>query len=453
MNEVFVDFINQGIKLHKEGKFDEAEAIYNRVLNRKHFEEDLLYLLADLYLRKEFNGLAINLLFNLLQNNPKHAAAWLNLGVGFRKENFYNEAKQAWRKAIEHGGETAEVCNNMAGLYADHAEPEKAIEWCDKAIKLSNSPDILWQKSLALLSMRDWAEGWALYESRQKLEAWSPRTEIDVPMWDFKVTDHLYIHGEQGVGDEIMFLSCIEEVFPLVNRLTIEVNEKVAHVVKKTWPNVNVITEPVKGDYTAKIPLGSLTCHFRKNGEFPGTAFLKPDPDRVKYYRKELNRLGKGPHIALAWFGGSKQTRVDERSISLNMLKPIMDEYTCVSGQYEHTNPMLSSEREKNKLPKLNDHCVGLDMAEQAAFFMACDAVVTVQQTAVLVAGAVGTPCYVLTPGRPSWVMGVKGDDLPWFKSVKLFRRTNEWEDVIERVKKELDANFRGVSILKQANA
>jgi hypothetical protein len=442
MNDVYQEVLNEALALHKQGRFDEAEDIYNRLLNRKNFEEPILFLLADLYLRKEYNGLAINLLSNLLQNNPKHAMAWCNLGVGFRKENQYDFAKSAWMRAIEVGGETVEVCSNLAGLYADRAMPDKAIEWCDRALKLDPSNvEAHWQKALATLTMKRWKEGWKLYEYRQKLASWDSRKSINAPLWDGKPVDHLYIHGEQGVGDEVMFASMLPYVTN-AKRVTIEVNTKMAALIKQTWPEWTVVTEETPGDYDAKIPIGSLNVLFDKFNE---GAYLSPSPERVAFYRAELEKLGPGPYIALTWMGGAKVTRVEDRSIRLEELRPIMDAFTCVSGQYSDTNPMIESERAKAGLHKINDESTGLDLHEQAALFAAVDAVVTVQQTAVHVAGAVGTKTYAMISSHPHWRYGVEGEKLPWYDSVRLFRQKDSWSKVVsmifEALKNDLGAN------------
>lgn len=448
MNDVYQQFLDKAVSLHQQGKLDEAEVIYNRILNRKNFEEVLLFLLSDLYIRKGYSGLAINLLSGLLMNNPDHAQAYCNLGVAYRKENFYDLAKGAWLKAIEKGGETAEVCSNLASLYADHAQPEKALEWCEKALKLDpDSTETKWHKALALLTLGNWEKGWKHYEVRQQLESWESRKTITVPLWDFKKTNHLYIHGEQGVGDEIMFASVIPDVLKLAEKITVEVNPAVAGIIRQTWPQLHVVTEETLGDYTAKIPIGSLASRFRTIS-FPGEPYLTPNPERVKFYREELEKLGSPPYIALAWFGGSKATRVEERSAAIADLQPIRDKYTCVSAQYTHTNEILEPQRIEAGLPKINDECVGLDLAEQAALFKAVDAVVTVQQTASHVGGAVGAKTYVMVSAFPDWRHGVNTDSMPWYKSVKLFRRKPEetWEPTVKRILEALDADFRKLS-------
>ncbi len=443
MKDVFQEALQTAVSMHKESRFDEAADIYNRLLNRKPFDETVTFLLSDLYLRKEYNGLAINLLTNLLQNKPKHSQAWCNLGVGFRKENAYDNAKAAWMKAIEIAGETVEVCSNLAGLYSDRAQPEKAIEWCDKALKIApDNTESKWQKALALLTMRRWNEGWDLYESRTELPTWDSRKTIDAPRWDGKEVEHLYIHGEQGIGDEVMFASMLPYVTN-AKRVTIEVNPALAGLIKQTWPEYTVITKESEATekYDAKIPIGSLNRMFSKFNE---GAYLSPDPDRVKFYRGELEKLGPGPYVALTWMGGMKATRIEDRSFNLETLRPIMNAYTCVSAQYSHTNPMIEQEREAAGLAKINDQCIGRDLAEQAALFAAVDAVVTVQQTAVHVAGAVGANTYAMIGSHPHWRYGVEGSKLPWYDSVRLIRQKDEWSKVVSVVLDKLQTDLGG---------
>jgi tetratricopeptide (TPR) repeat protein len=444
-------FLQDGLDLHKKGDFKQALFHYNRLLNLNPFDETLLFLTSDAYMREEHNGLAICLLSTLLQHNPERADAWCNLGTAFRKENFRSEAKDCWTKALELAGDTVEVCSNMASLYADAGQPTMAIFWLTKALKID--PDNIqahWLKALALLTQSKWHTAWDEYEYRTKLENWDSRKTLDIPRWDGKPVSHLYIHGEQGVGDEIMFLSLINEVIPHAKKITLEVHKKVAELARQTWPDIHVITKETAGDYDAKIPIGSLATLYRRNKmQFSGKPYLTPSPERVEYYRQELKKLGEAPYIGVTWIGGLKATRIEDRSIPAAQIKAFQ-KFTCVSVQYEDTNPMISAERESIGLHKINDLCVGGDLAEQAALFKALDAVITVQQTAVHVAGAVGTPCYVMLNDSPQWRYGLD-ETMPWYESVKLYRKNPDWP--ITKIIEELDAHFSGIYGTKQKAA
>lgn len=445
MSDVYNDLFQEALSLHKQGKLDEAELIYNRLLNRTPFQEELTFLVADLYLRKEYNGLAINLLSNLLQNNPQHHGAWCNLGVGFRKEDKVEFAKAAWKRALAIQGDSAEVCSNMAGLYADHAEPDQALHWIDRALAVApENVEAHWLKALSLLTLKRWEEGWNHYEWRQKLQSWDSRPQIKASLWDGSPVERLYIHGEQGVGDEVMFACALP--FVKAKHITLEVNPKVANLMRKSFPDFEVVTDP-SGEHDAKVPIGSLIGRYGFNPE----PYLKPDPWKVIEYRKRLEALGPGPYVALTWVGGTKATRAQDRSISLSMLKPLMSEYTCVSAQYEDSNPYIGPEREQAGLPKVDEP--GMDLHDQAALFKAVDAVVTVQQTAVHVAGAVGARTYALIGSHPHWRYGVEGDRLPFYKDVRLYRKQTTWEEALQRLKAELDADFGRVPRAEQEAA
>lgn len=439
-------FVKQAIAFHKEGKFDEAELIYNRVLNRAPFHEDLVFLLADLYMRKEYNGLGVNLLEGLVGRNPTHPHAWCNLGVGYRKENDYTNAMRCWNRSIEVAGETPEVCNNIAGLYADRGEPDRALSWLEKSLKMRpQDVEGNWLKALALLALKRWDEGWKHYEWRRKLPNWDSRPTISAPEWDGSYVDWLYIHGEQGVGDEVMFACALP--FVKAKHVTVEVHPKVAPLIQKSFPEFDVVTHEMPGEYDAKIPIGSLVRMLGLNPQ----PYLNPDPWRVEFYREELKKLGPGPYVAVTWVGGAKMTRVEDRSIGLDRLKPILDAYTCVSAQYHDNNPIVEKQRKAAGLAKINDESTGNDLHEQAALLAAVDAVVTVQQTAVHVAGGVGAKTYALIGRRPHWRYGTEGSRLAFYQSVRLYRQGEDWP--IEQLKADLDADLRSVPRAKQATA
>lgn len=452
MNPAYIALLNEGLSHHQAGRYPQAANIYNGLLNAFPLEENVCLFLSDIYLRQEHSGLATHILWNMLRECPLNHQAWHLLGVAYRKENKFDQALEAWNKSIEIGGESVEVCSNLAGIYSDRAMPKEALPWLDKALKLDpENYHALWSKALALLTLRQWDEGWKLYDSRFKLETWSSRPKVDAPIWDGNPVGHLYIHGEQGIGDEIMFASCLP--FVRAGKVTLEVNERVVGVMRSTWPDFEVVETETPGDYDAKIPIGSLPRLFG----FNPSPYLKPRQDRVEFYRSELQKLGPGPYVAVAWSGGSKQTRALDRSMSLIDLAPVLKRFTCISAQYSHIEPrfaeIIRQEREQNGLLEINHESTGADIHEQAALFKAVDAVVTVQQTAVHVAGGVGAKCHALISDCPHWRYGAEGDAMPWYGSVKLHRKRGQWKPLVEEVTEELNADFRNLPRAEQRAA
>lgn len=451
MNQIIQQQLEKGYKAHLEGRLDEAEMLYNSILNNDMENYQLLYLLGNVYSQKGYNGVAVNLLVNCLNAKPDFQLAWIDMGVALKKENRDDLARAAWERA-ESIGEHHEIYVNQATLYADSGEPEKAIPLCDKSIKMLKDKDeksypalasAHWNKALALLSLQRWKEAWVEHHWRKQLkDVWNPRDKIVAPDWDGKSVENLYLHGEQGKGDEIMYLSMLKEVLPLAKNIVLEVNDAVAPLIRMLeYPNVTVVTGQDEAvnlgiKFNAKYALGDLGFLFRNSADaFDGKPYLKADPERVEYYKNELNKLGPGPYVGVAWIGGTKSTRIHKRTIGLDYWDRLLKGVTAVSLQY---GDFGDAEANKHGIATFGEASNGRDLAEQAALIEACDYVVTVAQTVVHLAGALGKKAYVMVCNAPSWRYGAEsvGNKMPWYGSVELVRQGKE-EDmkaVIDRV-------------------
>ncbi|NJN00263.1 MAG: glycosyltransferase family 9 protein [Aquincola sp.] len=80
------------------------------------------------------------------------------------------------------------------------------------------------------------------------------------------------------------------------------------------------------------------------------------------------------------------------------------------------------------------------DLDEFAALISALDLVITVCNTTVHYAGALGKPVWVMTPKVPEWRYGLTFESMPWYPSSRLFRQTEagDWVSVLDRIGTEL---------------
>jgi len=71
-----------------------------------------------------------------------------------------------------------------------------------------------------------------------------------------------------------------------------------------------------------------------------------------------------------------------------------------------------------------------------AAQVAAMDLIVSISNTTVHVAGALGVPAWVLLPNAPMWRWMIDRDDTPWYPLVRLFRQNKrgDWPGVMEKV-------------------
>ena len=114
-----------------------------------------------------------------------------------------------------------------------------------------------------------------------------------------------------------------------------------------------------------------------------------------------------------------------------------------INLQYGNTSEDIA---EINKKPDIqihdwedNDPLQNLD--NQAALISALDLVITIDNSTLHMAGAVGTPTWGLLPYVPDWRWPrAFGDFPPLYRSVRLFRQKqlSEWAPVLQEVEQSL---------------
>lgn len=93
------------------------------------------------------------------------------------------------------------------------------------------------------------------------------------------------------------------------------------------------------------------------------------------------------------------------------------------------------------RLPNFHDIGAGVQtMDETAEAVKALDLLLTVDTSVAHVAGALGTPTWLLLPFYSDWRWHYEREDSPWYPSMRLFRAKfgADWSEVIARVNGEL---------------
>lgn len=433
--------LEQALESHRAGDLNAAAGVYNQVLNCDPHNYQVLYLMGDLCVRQKCNGMAINLLLNSIAQHPL-MEAYTALGCAYKFENMPDKAAEAWEKGLKMQ-ETAELWNNLASLHSDNGRPEQALQYVARALAMEpNNPNVLWNQSLALLTMEKYDEAWKNHDQRfdPQVQQGSHRRHHNCPIWDGTPNLRLAVHGEQGVGDEIMFLSMLPDVLERCPEVVIEVEPRLMDLVERSFGIPVYGNEKAmaahEAPFDAMTALGSLGGFFRNDlKDFPGTPYLKADPERVEFWRRQYAMQGPGPYIGIGWAGGTKETRAHHRTINPHLLK-FCAKGTPVSLQYGDGAEPVAKEAGFAFYPE----SIGRNIDEQAAMIMACDIVVTTPQTLVHLSGALGKRTLVLTPAYASWRYGLR-DRMAWYSCVELFRqdKENDWAKPLADVKREID--------------
>ena len=131
------DLLQQGLTLHQQGKFKEAQPIYEQVLRIQPNNFNALYLMGSLFAQTKRNLQAVELLKKTLQINPNHAVAYCNLGNVLSELRHLEDALINYNKAISLNPDFADAYNNRGIALEELKRLKDALVSYDKAINLN----------------------------------------------------------------------------------------------------------------------------------------------------------------------------------------------------------------------------------------------------------------------------------------------------------------------------
>jgi hypothetical protein len=272
------------------------------------------------------------------------------------------------------------------------------------------------------------------------------------PLWDGSSLKGktLFVQAEQGIGDEIMFASCLEEVINQADLCIVECDERLVPLFARSFLKAMVIKHiSSKDTYPTDLPpvdmrisIGSLPSFLRPNlSSFPQKkSYLISDVHKVEYWRNRIAELGKGLKIGISWRGGITPLVIRRRSIVLEQWSKLFSipGIHFINLQYGDCKDELAEAKEKLGITihDWEDADPLKDLDGFAAQISALDMVISVDNSTVHMAGALGVPVWVLLPFVCDWRWMRKIDDTPWYTTVRLFRQTSlgDWDGVFEHV-------------------
>ncbi|QCI13817.1 tetratricopeptide repeat protein [Pseudomonas putida] len=416
--------------LEGSGRSTELEALLIDALERfTHPKEQsqTLTLLGQLYYGQAKFHDAVGCYQLGLQMTPENTTQLLNLAVTLEQLGRYAESLPYYKRLLALEPEHASAHNNIA---------------------------------INLLKLGEFEAGWEYYEWRWPAVQPEHYQEFAIPRWTGEplTGKTLLVWAEQGIGDHIMFASMLNELSQVAEHLHYEIYARLDTLFKRSFPNINFVRREQQGEQDLagkkmfqqswpksdyQIPIGSLPAIFRRSMDsFPKQqSYLKADPQETQMLQDDYRALFPGKRlIGVSWRGGKTLfTDVQSRLIAFKHLAQLAacKDVQLIDLQYD----TCTSEREdaaSQGVPMHHDPRVDarLDMDKQASQIAALDAVVSIDNTTVHLAGALGVRTFALLPTNPSWRWGIKPGRSYWYPSVEMVRNKKllDWEDAIAEV-------------------
>lgn len=439
-----------GVVALEEGHPADAQALLAKALGVRRHNPFYLLSLGHVHCAQENYQAAESSYRRALTLDPRLSPAYLGIGRVLRAQGRSHDAITYLERYLQRTPIDPEGYVELGLACKDLHKLDTAAEHLRTALKMRPDHQAALDGIAAVLLLAgNFREGWpAWLRSWTKLPFPHPATG-SAAFADKRVV----IYGTGGVGDEIMYCSCLARVATAATAITLHCDPRLTPLLQRSFPSITTLgfdklgakrTIGMVAADEIHLPAAFLPAYFPPSSEFsaPRESFLVPDPEQVAQWRKRYKALGTGLKVGLSWRGGVQPVDRTRRSIPLSAWSAILRirGIHFVNLQYGDTAAEIEQARTTATIHSWDDANPLQDLDFFAAQIAALDLVVSVSNTTVHMAGALGTPVWALVQDVPHWWWGMEGTATPWYGSVELFRQpaAGQWEPVLKEVELRL---------------
>jgi Flp pilus assembly protein TadD len=447
-----IDLLNKlAVVYNRTNRTDQAIVLLEEYIIKFPKHIDTHHNLIEAYVfKKEFNK-ALKISLNAINLNPTNSNIYVNIGCCFKSLAKFDEAKIAFLTALDLDKNNIEASINLGTFYYDQGDNDNALATYKNALKKAEKfkPNLIgpikFLMSFALLRLGDLKNSWIYYESGfdkgiPNTNSRSPKRTFLKPAWNRYVKQKkVLLWREQGIGDEFLFLSCLNDFKDkFKNDYIYETDERLVTLLQRSFPDIMVRTQDfgnppdflaTNHDYDYHLPIGSLMLYTRQNlSDFNNSKpYISVDPVLKNKFCDRLKELNN-KKIGISWRGGVIDSlRALNYNNILNWTEIFKLENTSfINLQYGECESECFAAEEKFgiKIIRWNDLNLKDDLDHVAALISNLDYVVTVATAVQHLSAAVGAKTLLLSD-QGTWVRFGQNYD-PWFKNLIPFYNSND---------------------------
>jgi len=411
----------------KIGLLSEAEKNLRKAISINPEKIEAHLSLTAVLIASENINSALLAAIDALDIQPQSITALNNLGAVFTKLNKLNDAKLCFETSIK--------INSKENIYAQYNLG--SIEYKLKNINLSiqifenilNSNSIInneiliqteYALSYSYLYIGNLKQGWEFYKhgfdlanSIQNRRA--PNRSFEKPYWNFEPLNGkvLLIWCEQGLGDELIFLSALHELCMYSKNIIVECDKRLIMLLSTTFPEIYFRSTIYKNDFKLSsihsdfdfhIPIGDLFGFYRqdiKNFQ-RSMPFLNATQELKDYYRTKLSNISSKKKIGISWRSGKLNL---ERNVNYTQLTDwenifeMSNDFEFINLQYGDCEEEIATVEElyNIKIIRWNDLDLKNDLHSVSALIASLDMVISVGTAVSAIAGATGAATLLLS--------------------------------------------------------
>lgn len=461
-------YLNMGIVAWKLDMLDAAETFCRLCIKIDPQSVDGTINLASILRDQGRYDDAIEILRMEIYKQPEAIELWNSLGTVLSDSGDPEAARPFYDEALRIKPDFSRAHNNIANIYEMIGQPLKAIEHFDLALR--NPQDAVDRatmthgRSMALLASGQLEAGWLAQQSRLNPDNMQATLfSLTPPRWEsLDLADvrgkRVLMVGEQGLGDEILFLNSGQEFIDAIGpdgQLHIACEKRLIPLIARSFPDAIVnfhVSAVVEGrnvraaphmDKNVDLwtPMGDPLGVLRPTHEsFPTTpAFLTPDPERVAEFRAELDALGPKLKVGMLWKSLKMSGKRHQYFSPLDAWKSILDTegVQFINMQYGDTEEDLDYLKNTMGVDIYTPKNLDLrdDLDGVAAMGVALDLTIGHMNASLNLAGSCGGEIWVVNENRQHWTI-LNADKLLWYPSSRYFwgKHYADWDYVMNKL-------------------
>jgi len=448
------------LALAYEGINSLKEAENNYLLSIKYDSSSIpaLVNLGNLYQHQEKYEKSITHYNKANQISTNDEKIYNNLGLSYFKMKLYEKSLDHYQKAVDINPEYEEAIFGLGNCHDNLGNPNQAIKYFKEVISLNPiHARAFLNLAQTQLAISDFHNGWINYDWRfnKEVPMGLDLPNYNIPIWDpSKKISKLLVTCEQGVGDQILFYSLLQDFQDLNIDVSVTIEPKILSIFQRSLPDILFIERGSSIDesqFDAYLPMCNLGKIFRsKSSYFQNIKekYLIPNLEKTNLMKSRVSKnkikCGISWKSNNAFIGNGK-------SFELQMLEPLLKNKNIefINLQYGNVQQDLNYIKDKFQTNILDTSDIDnfSDMEGLASLISLCDIIVTSSNSNAHLAGALGKETYLIIPktGSLMWYWEHQINQVSqWYKSINIFKQKELylWEEPILRIHEIINKKY-----------
>ena len=418
------------------------------LIKYKNLEKEKEILFGEAYnsfFKEDFDQ-SIKICNQIVNDNDSKYSTQDLLASNFKNKGNFLEAFKIYKNKLLEYKNDYKIYYNIGCLLFELGKVRQANYYFEKSKNLNpNFADITWRQSLCYLTLKDFKNGFLLYEDRWKREN-HPNIKfnnIKTPNNISEIKDKkILIWDEQGLGDTINFSRFVIDILKFTKDVTFVVDKKLKDILSKLHTEIFVVDyQNLKEiNYDFQIPTGSL----------PKLLNIFTTDD-IKFYKLSLpeTKIKKKYidndkfNIGIAWCGNPNYPMDKYRSILFEKFNKLLQlkKFNFYKLSKTSKNSSSISEENSSNIFDFGDK----SLFEISEIIRDLDLVISVDTSINHLAGILGTNSILLLNYNNDWRWFDDKSKNHWYPSVKIIKQTsfNSWDEVFENLIIEVEKMYK----------